>query len=88
MGQLKASKHIVIDDDFIDKIKDRLSKDMIIPTRNYTAKEAAVFLNLSDQTIRKYIRDGVLKAFKIDQKTYAIEGAELEKYVNQKKKNG
>lgn len=85
MAKLKASKHIIIDDEFMDQIKDKLSQDIIIQSRNYNVREASIFLNMGTQNTTKLIREGKIEAFKIGSKKYYVTGKELERYINSKK---
>ena len=85
MGKLKASKHIMIDDAFIEQIKERLSKDVVIASENYSVREASIYLNTTEATLRKHIREAKIPAFKIGGKSYYITGTEIEKFLNKNK---
>ena len=51
--------------------------------RFYTTRELAELFNVSQETIRKMIRDGVIKAIKLHKKKFLIPAEEVEKLLKQ-----
>ena len=51
----------------------------------YTVREVAGILKVEDQTIRKYITDGKIKALKLSSRLLRIPIKELDKLLNPKK---
>jgi excisionase family DNA binding protein len=49
----------------IDPLRDLINKKLNPQKKNVTVKEAAIMLNVSDLTIRNYVKNGKIQASKI-----------------------
>lgn len=54
---------------------------MINPEQVYTTKEARDFLKISSSTMKRFLKKGVIKAYKVG-KVYRIWGSEILKLVS------
>jgi excisionase family DNA binding protein len=52
------------------------------PRRFMSSAEAAVFLGVSDMTIKRRIKDGSLTAYKLGARTVRVDREELEAFLN------
>jgi excisionase family DNA binding protein len=59
-----------------------LAPESIDPGKLYTVFETADMLQLSEQTVRKHLRDSRLRGRKIG-KRWHIRGAEIRKYIGE-----
>jgi len=50
------------------------------PENAYTTKQAAEYLQISEWTVRRYLREGVIKGFKLGQ-SWRIKESELDKLM-------
>ena len=56
---------------------------MIDPEQVYTTKEAQDFLKISSSTMKRFLKRGIIKAYKVG-KVYRIWGSEILKLVSPK----
>ncbi|KPJ53844.1 hypothetical protein AMJ39_02835 [candidate division TA06 bacterium DG_24] len=59
-----------------------LAPESIDPRKLYTVFETAEILQLSEQTVRKHLRDAKLRGRKIG-KRWHIRGAEIRRYIGE-----
>lgn len=57
-----------------------VSPKQIDESKLYNVEEVSIILNVSDQTVRKHLRDMMLKGKKIGKRWY-IEGKEIKKFI-------
>lgn len=57
-----------------------VSPKQIDESKLYNVEEVSVILNVSDQTVRKHLRDMMLRGKKIGKRWY-IEGKEIKKFI-------
>ncbi|KQC13315.1 MAG: hypothetical protein APR63_08915 [Desulfuromonas sp. SDB] len=57
-----------------------ISPREVDPNKFYTVEEVAVFLDISEQTVRKHLRNYVLKGKKIGRRWH-IKGAVIRKFI-------
>jgi len=50
------------------------------PENSYTTKQAAEYLQISEWTVRRYLREGVIKGFKLGQ-GWRIKESELDRLM-------
>ena len=55
--------------------------DKIDPNKIYTTKEARDFLKISESTIKRFIKKGIIKAYKVGGR-YRIWGSEILKSIS------
>ena len=60
---------------------------MINPNQVYTTKEAQDFLKVSESTIKRFLKRGIIKAYKVGG-TYRIWGNEILKLVSPEVESG
>lgn len=54
----------------------------MVEARMYTTGEVAEILKVTPYTVRKWIRDGKLKARKVSRKTYRVLSCDLEGFIS------
>ena len=90
MSKLLASDIIDLDDAFLERIEQRLSqrqKKRQEAKKFYTINEVALLAKTTAQTIRRHIKQGLLKASKKGGKSYLVSQQSLDNYFNPKNNN-
>lgn len=83
MKKINASDLIELDDPFIDGIVKRVCEELKVKQvgETYSTKEVAEKIGVNEQTIRRHIREGLLKATQ-NGKSYIITEQNLKKYIS------